>query len=208
MRGLSFSAKQTCTNSPSGATNSNPHYGQTRNPYDLSRIPGGSSGGSGAATAAALCAASLGTDTGGSVRIPAGLCGVVGLKPTLGRVGRGGVIPLSFSRDCVGTITRTVMDSAVILEAIAGKDPTDPESISRPVPRLRDLPKEGLKGRRFGLPRKFIAEMIHPDTERVLDESVKMIRGMGGIVKEIDVRYIDLARDADTNVVRPKRFTS
>jgi aspartyl-tRNA(Asn)/glutamyl-tRNA(Gln) amidotransferase subunit A len=187
-----------------GVTNSNPHYGQARNPYDLSRIPGGSSGGSGAATAAALCAASLGTDTGGSVRIPASLCGVVGLKPTLGRVGRGGVIPLSFSRDCVGPITRTVTDAAMILEVIAGKDPRDPASASRPIPRYLDFLRGDLTGIRFGLPKEFIAEMVYPDTQMVMDESVRRIQEMGGIVEEIDISHIELAYDADTNIVRPE----
>jgi len=149
-----------------GITTNNPHYGPTRNPYDFSRIPGGSSGGSGAATAAALCAASLGTDTGGSVRIPAALCGVVGLKPTLGRVGRGGMIYLSFTRDVIGPITRTVADSAMILEVIAGKDPRDPESSSNPVPRYTVSLKGGLQGKRFGVPKKYFFEVIHPDTEK------------------------------------------
>jgi aspartyl-tRNA(Asn)/glutamyl-tRNA(Gln) amidotransferase subunit A len=187
-----------------GATNDNPHYGQARNPYDLSRITGGSSGGSGAATAAALCAASLGTDTGGSVRIPASLCGVVGLKPTLGRVGRGGVIPLSFSRDCLGPITRTVTDAAMILEVIAGKDPRDPATAFHPIPRSADLPKGDLKRKRFGLPKRFIAEMVHPDTQKVMDETVRQIQEMGGIVREIDIRHIDLADRSDTNIVRPE----
>ena len=187
-----------------GATNDNPHYGPARNPYDLSRIPGGSSGGSGAATAAALCGASLGTDTGGSVRIPASLCGVVGLKPTLGRVGRGGVMPLSFSRDCVGPITRTVVDAAMILQVVAGRDPQDRASSSRAVPRYPDLLERDLVGKRFGLPRRFIAEMIDQDTQKVLDESVRHIEGLGGIIEEIDIAHIDLAPGADSNVVRPE----
>jgi aspartyl-tRNA(Asn)/glutamyl-tRNA(Gln) amidotransferase subunit A len=187
-----------------GVTSDNPHYGPVRNPYDPSRIPGGSSGGSGAATAAALCAATLGTDTGGSVRIPAGLCGVVGLKPTLGRVGTSGVVPLSFSRDCVGPITRTVLDAAIILEVIAGKDRRDPVSSNRPVPRYTDLPGPPLAGKVFGLPRRFIAESVDPDTERIFNASVERIEEIGGIVREIDIKYIDLAPDADSNIVKPE----
>jgi aspartyl-tRNA(Asn)/glutamyl-tRNA(Gln) amidotransferase subunit A len=145
-----------------GITTNNPHYGPTRNPYDLSRIPGGSSGGSGAAAAAAFCAGAIGTDTGGSVRIPADLCGVVGLKPTLGRVGRGGLMYLSYTRDVIGTITRAVVDSAMILEVIAGKDPRDPESSSNSVPNYMSNIKEGLRGKRFGVPRKYFFEGIHP----------------------------------------------
>jgi Asp-tRNA(Asn)/Glu-tRNA(Gln) amidotransferase A subunit family amidase len=184
-----------------GTTTNNPHYGPTRNPYDSSRSPGGSSGGSAAATAAALCAASIGTDTGGSVRIPASFCGVVGLRPTRGRVGRGGLIPLSFTRDSVGPITRTVRDSATILEAIAGKDPRDPQSLSRTIPRYSALNEDGLKGLRFGLPKRFIAEVIHPDTEVVMDVSVGAIRDGGGIVRELDIPCMELAYAADFNVV-------
>lgn len=115
-----------------GITTNNPHYGPTRNPYDRTRIPGGSTGGSGAAVASGFCAAAIGTDTGGSVRIPAALCGAVGLKPTLGRVGGGGMMYLSTTRDVVGPMTRTVEDAALLLRAMAGPDPrdidADPES--------------------------------------------------------------------------------
>lgn len=185
-----------------GITTNNPHYGPTRNPYDLSRIPGGSSGGSGAATAAALCAAAIGSDTGGSIRIPASLCGVVGLKPTFGRVGRTGLMYLSFTRDVIGPITRTVKDSAMILEAIAGKDPNDQESVLRSVPKYSTkLNKGSLKGRIFGVPIKYISEIIHPDTQKIMDESIKVIKRMGGLVKEIEIKYLDLANEADFNVV-------
>lgn len=183
-----------------GATTNNPHYGPARNPYDRTRIAGGSSGGSAVASAAGLCAASIGTDTGGSVRVPAAFCGVVGLRPTIGRVGRGGVVPLSFTRDTIGPITRTVLDSAMILEVIAGKDRGDPGSISRRIPRWAAT-KGGLEGKRFGLPSRFIAGMIDRDTERVMDESVKVIRERGGIVTEIDVAHMDLVQAADFNVV-------
>ena len=117
-----------------GVTNDNPHYGPTRNPWDVDRIPGGSSGGSGSAVAAGLGPASLGTDTGGSVRIPASLCGVVGLKPSYGRVSRHGVFPLAWTLDHVGPLTRTVQDAAIVLQAIAGPDPRDPSTLGHPVP--------------------------------------------------------------------------
>ncbi len=184
-----------------GITTNNPHYGPTRNPYDLSRIPGGSSGGSGAATAAGLCAAAIGSDTGGSIRIPAALCGVVGLKPTFGRVGRTGLMYLSFTRDVIGPITRTVKDSAMILEVIAGKDPDDQESALRPVPNYSKTLRGSLKGRIFGVPMRYISEIIHPDTQKVMDESIKAIKRMGGLIKEIEIKYLDLAREADFNVV-------
>ncbi|MEK7873849.1 MAG: amidase, partial [Chloroflexota bacterium] len=117
-----------------GVTNVNPHYGATHNPWDTERITGGSSGGSGAALAAGLCAFSLGTDTGGSVRIPAALCGVTGLKPTYGRVSRHGVLPLAWSMDHVGPMARSALDVALVLQAIAGRDPRDDTSSDTPVP--------------------------------------------------------------------------
>ncbi len=115
-----------------GVTSVNPHFGTVANPWDRTRVAGGSSGGSGAAVAAACCAAALGTDTGGSIRIPAGLCGVVGLKPTFGRVSRHGVVPLAWSFDTVGPMTRTVGDAALLLSVLAGPDPHDPLTARHP----------------------------------------------------------------------------
>lgn len=184
-----------------GITTNNPHYGPTRNPYDPSRIPGGSSGGSGAAAAAALCAGAIGTDTGGSVRIPAALCGVVGLKPTLGRVGRGGMMYLSFTRDVIGPITRTVADSAILMQVMAGKDPRDPESSSSPVPNYLSALRNGIKGKTFGLPKKLFFEQIHPDTQEVMDEAIKEIRKLGGMIKEVEVKHMDIATPTGFNIV-------
>jgi aspartyl-tRNA(Asn)/glutamyl-tRNA(Gln) amidotransferase subunit A len=121
-----------------GVTTNNVHYGPTRNPWDLERVPGGSSGGSAAATASHLCFAALGSDTGGSIRIPSAFCGLVGLKPTYGRVSLQGVFPLATSLDHVGPLTRTVEDAAIILQAIAGFDDADPRSLHAPVPNYRD----------------------------------------------------------------------
>jgi len=187
-----------------GITTNNPHYGPARNPYDFSRIPGGSSGGSGAAAAAALCAGAIGTDTGGSVRIPAALCGVVGLKPTLGKVGRGGMMYLSFTRDVIGPITRKVIDSALMLQVIAGKDPRDPESHFRWVPRyLNSLLKvaPSLKGKRFGVPKRYFFDVIHHDTEQVIEEAIREIQKMGATVKEVEVKHMDLATPTGFNIV-------
>src|ERR1700720_1375423 len=114
-----------------GVTSENPHYGAVRNPWKMDRIAGGSSGGAAAAVAAGLCAAAIGSDTGGSIRIPPGLCGVVGLKPTFGRVSVHGVFPLAASFDHVGAIARSAVDAALILECIAGRDPLDPTSLAR-----------------------------------------------------------------------------
>lgn len=184
-----------------GITTNNTNYGPTRNPYDFSRIPGGSSGGSAAAVAAALCAGAFGTDTGGSVRIPADLCGVVGLKPTLGRVGRGGMMYLSFTRDVIGPITRTVADSAILLQAIAGPDKRDPESSWNPVPDYLSYLKDGVRGKTFGIPKKTFFEGIHPDTQKVMDETLKLVKNMGGILKEVDVKHMDIATPTGFNIV-------
>lgn len=184
-----------------GITNNNPHYGPTRNPYDLSRIPGGSSGGSGAAAAAAFCAGAIGTDTGGSVRIPAALCGVVGLKPTLGRVGRGGMMYLSYTRDVIGPITREVQDSAMIMGVIAGKDARDPESSSNPVPNYMSKIREGLQGKRFGVPRKYFFDQIHPDTQKVVDGAISEIKSMGGVIQEVEIKHLDMTTPTGFNIV-------
>lgn len=184
-----------------GISTNNTNYGPTRNPYDKTRIPGGSSGGSAAAASASLCAAAIGTDTGGSVRIPAGLCGVVGLKPTLGRVGRGGMMHLSFTRDAIGPITRTVADSAVLLEAISGQDPRDPESSSQPIPNYVAFLKGDIKGKTFGVPRKYFFENIHPDTQMVMDDALKVLKDLGGTLKEVEIKNMEISTPIGFNIV-------
>ncbi|HVN27489.1 MAG TPA: amidase, partial [Candidatus Binataceae bacterium] len=139
-----------------GVTSSNPHHGICRNPYALDRIPGGSSGGSAAAIVARTAPATIGTDTGGSIRIPASLCGCVGLKPTWSRVSRYGVIPLAYSMDHVGPITRTVRDAALMLNVIAGHDPLDSTSSSEPVPDYTAKLDAGVKGMRIGIVRELM----------------------------------------------------
>ena len=121
------------------------------------------------------------------------MCGIVGLKPTLGRVGRGGLMMISFSKDVLGPITRTVIDAAMILEAISGKDPRDPESVYKPVPEYSALLGGGIKGKRFGVPKKHFLDLVHEDTQKVFDEALGQIRDMGGIVKDIELKHIDLA---------------
>ena len=179
-----------------GVTTNNPHYGPTRNPFDFSRIPGGSSGGSAAAAAAGLCAGAIGTDTGGSVRIPAALCGVVGLKPTFGRVGRSGLMYLSFTCDAIGPITRTVAGTAMLMEVMAGPDPGDPESSMRPVPRYTERLKGDVRGKRFGVPRKPFYQDLHEDTEQVIEEALQTIRDMGGKLRKVEIPDVDLISKA------------
>ncbi len=184
-----------------GVTTNNPHYGATRNPYDRTRIPGGSSGGSAAAVAAGLCAAAIGTDTGGSVRIPAALCGIVGLKPTLGRVGRGGMLYLSFTRDVIGPMTRTVEDAALLLRAIAGPDSRDPDASSRHVPDYTRALLPGLKGVKFGVPRKQFYEENDREVERLTEQALKALEGLGAVAVEVEIDDLDLARPTGVAIV-------
>lgn len=153
-----------------GVTNNNPHYGPVHNPWDFRRIPGGSSGGSAAAVAAGLCYGSIGTDTGGSIRIPASLCGIVGLKPALGRVSVNGVIPLSPRLDCVGPLARTVHDTALLAEPILPR--------AKGGPSLRTLERSSAKPRKFtlGIPTEFFLDVVSQDVYFVFDEAIRILK--------------------------------
>ncbi|HEY6103395.1 MAG TPA: amidase [bacterium] len=166
-----------------GVTNNNAHYGPTYNPWDLRRIPGGSSGGSAAAVSAGLCAGAIGTDTGGSIRIPAALCGVVGIKPTYNRVLVEGIVPLSWSLDHVGPLTRTVADAALFLDVMAMTEGTT-ESFGRIV--SRDDPLEPI---RIGVPRTFFWEALDGEVERLAEDALETLRGLGVEVIECDLPY-------------------
>ena len=152
-----------------GSSNENSAYGPVRNPWDLSRVPGGSSGGSSAAVAAGLAAATLGTDTGGSIRQPASLTNTVGLKPTYGRVSRYGVVAFASSLDQVGPFGKTALDCALMLEAIAGHDPHDSTSLENPVPRYRDSVNESAKGLRIGVPEEYFSKAPPAMAKTVMD---------------------------------------
>jgi len=161
-----------------------------RNPWSIDRDPAGSSSGSGAAVAAGLCAAALGSDTGGSIRWPAAWCGLAGLKPTYGRVSRAGIMPLSFSLDHAGPLAWTVEDAAILLQAIAGYDPCDPASANRPVPDYRAaLAARELKGVRLGVARSiFERDCIASDeTRAAFDGAVEVLRGLGAAISEIEL---------------------
>jgi aspartyl-tRNA(Asn)/glutamyl-tRNA(Gln) amidotransferase subunit A len=173
-----------------GPTGDRSHFGPTRNPHDPARISGGSSGGSAGAVAANLLYASLGSDTGGSVRIPAALCGVVGMKPTFGRVSKRGVFPLCWTLDHVGPLTRTVEDNALVLNAIAGHDPGDPYSANRPAEDFaRDL-RRGVEGGAIGLPRGFYFEHIGDEVGERVREAIEVFRSLGAEVREVEIPHL------------------
>ena len=170
-----------------GPTGDRSHFGPTRNPHDTRRITGGSSGGSGAAVAANLCYGALGSDTGGSIRIPAALCGTVGMKPTFGRVSKSGVFPLSWSLDHVGPITRTVEDNALMLNALAGHDPEDLYSVDLPSEDFtRDL-ERGLRGARIGIPTSFYTEHVDEEVEACVREAAEVFATFGAQVREVEI---------------------
>lgn len=176
-----------------GPTGENPHWGTARNPRDPERIAGGSSSGSASAVGAGLCYGALGSDTGGSIRCPAALCGIVGLKPTYGRVSRAGVLPLAWSLDHVGPMTRTVTDAALMLEAIAGHDPADATSARRPVPVFSRGLEEGVEGLRLGVPREFFWKPIHPGVERAVWDAIDALEAQGARVSEVSLPIADEA---------------
>jgi aspartyl-tRNA(Asn)/glutamyl-tRNA(Gln) amidotransferase subunit A len=170
-----------------GPTGDRSHFGPTKNPHDARRITGGSSGGSGAAVAANLCYGALGSDTGGSIRIPAALCGIVGMKPTFGRVSKSGVFPLSWTLDHVGPITSTVEDNALMLNALAGHDPEDPYSVDLPEEDFtRDL-RRGVRGARIGIPRDFYFEHVDEEVEARVRKAVEVYVSLGAEVREVEI---------------------
>ncbi len=178
-----------------GTTTNNPHYGPCRNPWDLERSPGGSSGGSGAALAAGMCPLSLGTDTGGSIRIPASACGVAGLKPTFGRVSRRGVVPLAWSFDTVGPMARTVEDLALLMNAVAGPDPEDEWCAARaPEDFAREL-EDGARGLTLGVPREWFFEDVEPGIAARVREAIAVLEREGA--RLVDVALPGMA-DAHT----------
>ena len=170
-----------------GATNTSSLIGVCHNPWDTLRVPGGSSGGSGTAVAAGLCFGSLGSDTGGSIRIPAAFCGIVGLKPTYGRVSRHGVFPLSWSLDHVGPMTRTVMDAALVLQAIAGHDTQDPTTRTAVVPDYSAALADNIQGVRLGIPREFYFEQLDANVGEAVSAAIQTLERAGARIEEVSL---------------------
>ena len=176
-----------------GSSNENSAFGPARNPWNTDCIPGGSSGGSAVAVAADECIASLGSDTGGSIRQPAALCGCVGLKPTYGRVSRYGLVAFASSLDQVGPFTKDVRDAATLLQVIAGADEQDSTNVPEPVPYYSAALSGDVKGLRIGLPREYQVEGLDPEVKAATDAAVKQLEALGAEVKEITLPHTEYA---------------
>jgi aspartyl-tRNA(Asn)/glutamyl-tRNA(Gln) amidotransferase subunit A len=176
-----------------GSSTENSAYVTTRNPWDTSRIPGGSSGGSAAAVAADECIATLGTDTGGSIRQPAALCGCVGLKPTYGRVSRYGLVAFASSLDQIGPFTKDVRDSATMLRVISGLDPRDSTSVPEPVPDYAAGLDGNIRGLKMGLPKEYFIGGLDPEVTAAVNAAVRQLEKLGAEIVEISLPHTDNA---------------
>lgn len=177
-----------------GSSTENSAFGPSRNPWNVACVPGGSSGGSAAAVAADECVAALGSDTGGSIRQPAACCGVVGLKPTYGRVSRYGLVAFASSLDQIGPLTKDVTDAAMLLNVIAGHDPLDSTSADMPVPDYtKALKKKDLKKLRVGVPKEYFAEGLDSEVERAVRDAIEVLKGLGGEIKDVALPTTDVA---------------
>jgi aspartyl-tRNA(Asn)/glutamyl-tRNA(Gln) amidotransferase subunit A len=176
-----------------GSSTENSAFQTTTNPWDVSRIPGGSSGGSAAAVAADECIAALGSDTGGSIRQPAGLCGCVGIKPSYGRISRYGLVAFASSLDQIGCFTKRVSDAAVILEALSGVDPLDSTSVPQPVPHYSANLIPDIKGLRLGLAKEYMVGGLDPEVRQAIDAAVKQLEDLGAEIVEISLPHTDYA---------------
>ncbi|MDA8423728.1 MAG: Asp-tRNA(Asn)/Glu-tRNA(Gln) amidotransferase subunit GatA [Nitrospiraceae bacterium] len=176
-----------------GSSTENSGFFITKNPWDLERIPGGSSGGSAAAVAAGECIGALGSDTGGSIRQPASCCGVVGLKPTYGRVSRFGLVAFASSLDQIGPITKDVTDAALLMNIISGHDEKDSTSANIPSPDYTRALKKDVKGMKIGLPKEYFIEGMDPEVEKAVKDAVKMLEGLGAKVVQVSLPHTDYA---------------
>ena len=194
-----------------GSSNETSYFGPVKNPWDTDRVPGGSSGGSAAATVANLCVASVGTDTGGSIRQPGSLCGVVGMKPTYGRVSRFGMIAFASSLDQAGPLTKTVEDAAIVLSSIAGHDPMDSTSVDLRTPDYANALSTNIKGLRVGIPKEYFISGMDPEVEKSVREAIAELETLGAKIVEISLPhsryavstyYIIAPSEASSNLAR------
>jgi aspartyl-tRNA(Asn)/glutamyl-tRNA(Gln) amidotransferase subunit A len=183
--------KTNCDEFAMGSSTENSGYGPSANPWDLTRVPGGSSGGSAAAVAAGEAVVALGSDTGGSIRQPASFCGIVGLKPTYGRVSRYGLVAYASSLDQIGPLSKTVADTALVLKAIAGKDPRDSTSVNLPVPDFMQACRPDVKGLRIGVPMEFFAQGVDEEVAALVRAAVEKLCELGATAEECSLPSID-----------------
>jgi len=179
-----------------GSSNETSYFGQVKNPWDLQRVPGGSSGGSAAAVAASLCYGSVGTDTGGSIRQPASLCGIVGMKPTYGHVSRFGMIAFASSLDQAGPLTKSVYDAAIILNIISGHEPRDSTSVNAHVPDYVAKLKNNMKGLKVGIPKEYFIDGIDAEVLCAVQDAIKLITDLGAEIIEISLPHTEYATAA------------
>ena len=184
-----------------GATSVNPHDGPAHNPWDVSRITGGSSGGSGSSVASGQCMATLGSDTGGSIRIPGGLCGIVGMKPTFGLISRYGVHPLSWSLDTVGPMTRTALDAAIVMNALAGHDPRDPSAAQVPNQDYTAGINDGVAGLRIGIPDDFFYDVIDEEVSAAICEAAGILAELGAVVERCSIPALNHALGISSTIL-------
>lgn len=203
--------KTNCDEFAMGSSNENSAFGPVKNPWDISRVPGGSSGGSAAAVAAGIVPVALGSDTGGSVRQPAALCGVIGLKPTYGRVSRYGLVAFGSSLDQIGVLAREVSDVAAVLQVIAGRDSHDATTADVPVPDYSTGLNEAVKGLKIGVAPALLGEGLDPDVRAAIEKSIEVYRDLGAEIVEVDlphakyaiaVYYIIATAEASSNLAR------
>ncbi len=209
--GAIFTGKANMDEFAMGSSNETSYFGITKNPWDLERIPGGSSGGSASAVAADECIASLGSDTGGSIRQPAALCGVVGMKPTYGRVSRFGLIAFASSLDQIGPFTKDVEDCAIMMNAVAGYDPRESTSVPEQVPDYRQFLSRGIEGWKVGVPEEYFVKGIDPEVEAAVRKAIETLEGLGARCIPISlphteyclaVYYIVAPAEASSNLAR------
>ncbi len=186
--------KTNCDEFAMGSSNENSAYGPCKNPWDITRVPGGSSGGSAAAVAARQAPVSLGSDTGGSIRQPAALCGIVGMKPTYGRVSRFGVMAFASSLDQVGPFGKTVEDTSILFDTISGFDDRDSTSVNQETIGVStEYLKKDIKGLRIGVPKEYVNEKLAPEIRKNFDESLKRLESLGAIIEHISLPHTDYA---------------
>lgn len=189
-----------------GPTGDRSYYGAVKNPHDLTKMSGGSSSGSGAAVAACLCYGALGTDTGGSIRIPASFCGIVGMKPTYGTVSKRGSYPLAWSLDHIGPMTRSIQDNAILMNAIQGYDDEDPDAIYREREDFTRLIGKSIDGLTIGIPKQFYFDNIDEEVGAAIDDAIHLLEKLGAHIIDVDLLHMDEILAAQRVVIRSEAY--